>query len=110
MHFPSVDEVCNSGMEILQKIASLAKGRIQIHLRGGLSYSESLLKAIKIWLKCLPDMEIASDETLVSYEKGGKSLLIDSRNGKVDTYVSQANPFNRLPCCNRIETAYFPKI
>jgi hypothetical protein len=92
-HLSTSRQVAMSGGMILHCISELAENKIekpiQLHLRGGVkNVSEAIVEAIKGWMErctALP-MEIATQDVLSTQMYGGKSLLIDSRNGRVSEY------------------------
>lgn len=122
VHFSNAGEVRKSGGVIFYNIARLVKTKIeapiQLHLRGGIKgQSEAIIKAIKIWMRQRDDlpMKIASQDILDSWMSfGGKSLSIDSRNGKVSDYDPMANPTHRelddMTVMMAIMSAYEPNI
>jgi hypothetical protein len=122
VHFASEREVMQAEGALFHNISKLAKERItrpiQIHLRGGIrGQSESTIAAIRVWMRQRSDlpMEIASQDILSSGTgSNGKSILIDSRNGKVTDYSPLSNPKHRSisPQDEKaiIMSAYEPKI
>ncbi len=117
VHFANAEEVGESSGLIFWNIGKLIKKPItkdnpmQLHLRGGYKgESESIIEAIKIWMRERDDlpMEVVSEDILADGTGMGKSLSVDSRTGKISTYTPLSNT-ELDPVC-ALMSAYKPKI
>ena len=103
IHFAHADEVKTALPLLLSKLKKTEK-TIEIHLRGGIKgVSEKTYEEIKKLIEVSSiSMKIVSEDILSNKGSYGKSLMIDSRTGRVRNY--KANHHSRTFSENSILT------
>ena len=119
VHFASRREVLSGGGQLFYRISQMARKKIiepiQLHLRGGESgYSESIIAAIRVWMKRRDDLPMKIVSADVLGQNTIRSLPIDSRDGRVSTYDPLENPHHRnksaVDDLRALTSAYKPRI